>query len=103
MYTCREQAQRAQILIIWTDCDREGENIGAEIRSACLEGNPNLDVYRAIFSEITGHAVYRALNNVVRLDDRKVDAVNCRSELDLRIGISLLYLPFHSKLMMSLL
>ena len=26
-----EESRRAQQLIIWTDCDREGENIGSEI------------------------------------------------------------------------
>lgn len=33
--TLVREAQRADVLIIWTDCDREGENIGDEIRQAC--------------------------------------------------------------------
>uniref|UniRef100_A0A7E4VQF8 DNA topoisomerase n=1 Tax=Panagrellus redivivus TaxID=6233 RepID=A0A7E4VQF8_PANRE len=84
--TLKEQSRGAEILVIWTDCDREGENIGAEIVSVCLSVNPRLDVYRARFSEITYQAVTRALNNVIRLDQNEVDAVDCRSELDLRIG-----------------
>ncbi|MCP9257464.1 DNA topoisomerase [Dirofilaria immitis] len=75
-----------KLLVIWTDCDREGEAIGAEVVTVCTQVNRNLDVYRARFSEITNTAVNRALNNLVRLDQRLVDAVECRSELDLRIG-----------------
>ncbi|OZC06314.1 DNA topoisomerase [Onchocerca flexuosa] len=75
-----------QLLVIWTDCDREGEAIGAEVVTVCTQAKHNLDVYRARFSEITNTAVNRALNNLVRLDQRLVDAVECRSELDLRIG-----------------
>jgi DNA topoisomerase-3 len=84
--TLLEQSRQAQVLIIWTDCDREGEHIGAEIINVCHRQNPRLEVYRAIFSEITAPSVNRALQNVVRLDQNKVDAVDCRSELDLRIG-----------------
>lgn len=47
---------------------------------------PNIRVYRAKFSEITSAAVYRALNNVGDPDIRQSQAVDVRSELDLRIG-----------------
>lgn len=46
--------------------------------SVCTGVNRNVDVYRARFSEITSTAVNRALNNLVRLDQRLVDAVECR-------------------------
>ncbi|KAK6102024.1 DNA topoisomerase family protein [Brugia pahangi] len=84
--TLIEEIQKSDLLVIWTDCDREGEAIGAEVVSVCSQVNRNLDVYRARFSEITSAAVNRALNNLVRIDQRLVDAVECRSELDLRIG-----------------
>lgn len=47
---------------------------------------PNIRVFRAKFSEITSAAVFRALNNVVEPDLRQSQAVDVRSELDLRIG-----------------
>ena len=45
-----QQARYAKALFIWTDCDREGEHIGAEVREAALKGNNRLDVKRARFS-----------------------------------------------------
>lgn len=46
------QARNAKALFIWTDCDREGEHIGDEVRSAALKGNRRLEVKRAKFSNI---------------------------------------------------
>lgn len=46
------EARRARYLVIWTDCDREGEHIGGEIRDAAKKGNRNLEVKRARFSNI---------------------------------------------------
>uniref|UniRef100_A0A158R560 DNA topoisomerase n=1 Tax=Syphacia muris TaxID=451379 RepID=A0A158R560_9BILA len=84
--TLMEEIRNSDILVIWTDCDREGEDIGAEIVTVCKEVKPRIDVFRARFSEITQAAIWRAVNSLCRLDQRMVDAVECRSELDLRIG-----------------
>jgi DNA topoisomerase-3 len=37
-------------LFIWTDCDREGEHIGSEVRKQAFMGNRRLEVKRAKFS-----------------------------------------------------
>ncbi|ODN03898.1 DNA topoisomerase 3-alpha [Orchesella cincta] len=84
--TLEQQAAYHQVLIIWTDCDREGENIGYEVISVCQRINPRLQVLRAKFSEMTKSAVTRAMNTLVQPDKRVSDAVDVRSELDLRIG-----------------
>ena len=44
------QARYCRALFIWTDCDREGEHIGGEVRAAALKGKANLQVKRARFS-----------------------------------------------------
>lgn len=46
------QAKYASILFIWTDCDREGEHIGSEIRGIAIKANPSIQVWRARFSNI---------------------------------------------------
>ncbi|XP_060521487.1 DNA topoisomerase 3-alpha [Cylas formicarius] len=73
-------------LIVWTDCDREGENIGFEIIKVCTDVRPGLRIYRAKFSEITGASVFRALATLGRPDKNVSDAVDVRQELDLRTG-----------------
>lgn len=36
--TLEKEARQCQALVIWTDCDREGENIGFEIIDVCKAG-----------------------------------------------------------------
>ncbi|KAF2224271.1 DNA topoisomerase III [Elsinoe ampelina] len=84
------QARYSQKLFIWTDCDREGEYIGTEIRSVASKSNPRLlqagNIARAKFSNIERQHVINAARNPVELDDRQANAVGARMELDLRIG-----------------
>ena len=47
-----QEARRADVLMIWTDCDREGEHIGSEIAGVCRKVNPRIQVKRARFSAI---------------------------------------------------
>ncbi|KAF2030689.1 DNA topoisomerase 3-beta [Setomelanomma holmii] len=80
------QARYASILFIWTDCDREGEHIGTEVRDIALKANPNMQVYRARFSNIERAHVIQASQNPIRLDEAQANAVAARIELDLRLG-----------------
>ncbi|KAM9305439.1 DNA topoisomerase 3-alpha [Gastrophryne carolinensis] len=84
--TLEREVRQCQALIIWTDCDREGENIGFEIIHVCKAVKPNLQVFRARFSEITPRSIRIACENLVEPDQNISDAVDVRSELDLRIG-----------------
>merc|ERR1719483_700099 len=43
--TLEKEAKGVQALVIWTDCDREGENIGFEVIQVCLAANPRLKIY----------------------------------------------------------
>ncbi|KAL5599520.1 hypothetical protein FOVSG1_007332 [Fusarium oxysporum f. sp. vasinfectum] len=80
------QARYAQALVIWTDCDREGEHIGNEIVEAARKGKPGIQVLRARFSNVERAHVISAAKNLATLDERQVHAVSARIELDLRIG-----------------
>lgn len=83
-------AATAHYLFIWTDCDREGENIGAEIRDCALKRGNRLTqpgkVVRARFSNIERAHIQQAARNPVTLDEHQASAVYARIELDLRIG-----------------
>ncbi|GAB1320611.1 DNA topoisomerase [Madurella fahalii] len=81
-----DQARRVSVLVIWTDCDREGEHIGSEIRDAARKGNSQIQVKRARFSNVERAHILSAARRLVALDDKQVDAVAARIELDLRIG-----------------
>ncbi|GAA6215596.1 DNA topoisomerase 3-alpha [Lates japonicus] len=86
--TLEKEARQCQALIIWTDCDREGENIGFEIIDVCKAVKPNLQLFRAKFSEITPNSIRRACETLTEPDANISDAVDVRQELDLRIGAS---------------
>ncbi|GAV29059.1 hypothetical protein PMKS-002538 [Pichia membranifaciens] len=84
-----ELAKSSDVLMIWTDCDREGEYIGWEILKAAQEGNSSFtldNVYRARFSHLESKHIYSAACNPVRLDKLAIDAVDTRMEIDLRTG-----------------
>ncbi|KAJ1770695.1 DNA topoisomerase 3-alpha [Coemansia sp. RSA 1843] len=83
------EARTASHLYIWTDCDREGEGIGGEIAELCIASNPRIVVKRAHFSSVLPQEIHSAMQNPRDLDMRQVDAVEARTELDLRIGSAL--------------
>lgn len=82
----RNEAKHADQLIIWTDCDREGEYIGWEISEICKKAKPRLRVFRARYSVMTTQAIQRSMENLGPLDMGLVEAAQARSELDLRSG-----------------
>lgn len=85
------EARNIDKLMIWTDCDREGEYIGFEIFNAAKKYNSTLglsQVWRARFSHLERNHVIQAAKNPIKLDMRAVAAVSCRMEIDFRVGTS---------------
>lgn len=86
------QGRTARALFIWTDCDREGEFIGTEVRQVASGGNPRLlqpgNTVRARFSNIERQHIINAARNPIALDENQAQAVSARIELDFRIGTS---------------
>ncbi|KAF2139686.1 uncharacterized protein K452DRAFT_300213 [Aplosporella prunicola CBS 121167] len=81
-----QQAKYCNTLFIWTDCDREGEHIGTEIRDIARKANSRLEVKRARFSNVERAHIINAARNPIELDEKQANAVAARIELDLRIG-----------------
>ncbi|PIA28480.1 hypothetical protein AQUCO_06900036v1 [Aquilegia coerulea] len=86
--TLQDEAKHCQWLVLWLDCDQEGENIAFEVVDVCCAVNPRLDVWRARFSALTSRDVYQAVQNLVRPNKWLADAVDVRQESDLRVGAS---------------
>ncbi|OWB58565.1 DNA topoisomerase activity protein [[Candida] boidinii] len=85
------EARNSDILMIWTDCDREGEYIGYEIVQAANKTNPRMTVdsaFRAHFSFLERSHISHAARNPTKLDKKAIAAVQTRTELDLRTGAS---------------
>ncbi|XP_062093553.1 DNA topoisomerase 3-alpha [Humulus lupulus] len=86
--TLEEEARRCQWLVLWLDCDREGENIAFEVVQVCTAVNPHLTIRRAHFSALIDRDIHEAAQNLVPPNKFFADAVDARQEIDLRIGAS---------------
>jgi hypothetical protein len=47
-----QEARSSQQLILWLDCDREGEAISMEVAEVCKAVNPNIQIKRARFTAL---------------------------------------------------
>lgn len=86
--TLQQEVRNCQWLILWLDCDREGENIAFEVIEVCTEVNRNLNIFRARFSALIDREIHEAAQNLDRPNQLFADAVDARQEMDLRIGAS---------------
>jgi DNA topoisomerase-1 len=82
----KKLAKEAEVAIIATDYDREGELIGADARDIVVKANPKLDTYRARFSAITKGEIDRAFAELGPLDENLADAGEARQDIDLIWG-----------------
>ncbi|XP_050303621.1 DNA topoisomerase 3-beta-1 [Anthonomus grandis grandis] len=85
------EAKGCDYLVLWLDCDKEGENICFEVMSSVansMNGNVYSDnvTYRAKFSAITDKDIKAAFNNLAHPNENEAKSVDARQELDLRIG-----------------
>ncbi|KAI9314572.1 DNA topoisomerase [Dichotomocladium elegans] len=86
------EAKGVDYLVLWLDCDREGENICFEVIENCLpamaRGATMAQVLRARFSAITAQDVRRAMENLVKPNENEAKAVDARQEFDLKVGVA---------------
>ncbi|KAK9812774.1 hypothetical protein WJX72_003468 [[Myrmecia] bisecta] len=83
-----QQARQCQWLVLWLDCDREGENIAFEVIDVCIKANPRLVIKRARFSALIARDLHRAVASLQPPNENDAKAVDARQEIDLRIGAS---------------
>jgi len=82
----KESAKKADLIILATDKDREGEAIAWHIIHAL---KVNKDYQRIVFHEITKRAVVKALKNPGKIDMNLVNAQQARRILDRLVGYKL--------------
>lgn len=91
----QDEARNVNFIVLWMDCDREGENINFEVLDCCMnimkssgEGDNYDRVYRAYFSAINPSDIQKAYQSLGKPDKNQALSVDDRQELDLKIGVA---------------
>ena len=89
----RSEGKNVDYLVLWLDCDREGENICFEVMDIVCPNMKRMpenhqQVYRAHFSAITPSDIQKAMGNLGEPNFHESEAVNARQELDLKVGVA---------------
>jgi len=87
----RQESSGMDYIVLWLDCDREGENICFEVLDndhLKQSSNRQQQIFRAKFSAITASDINRAMNSLTTPNQNEARAVDARQELDLKIGVS---------------
>lgn len=83
----QKEAKGASSIVLWLDCDKEGENICFEVIDAVLPVmNRQAGIYRAHFTAVTEQEVQTAMRNLREPNKNEALSVDARQETDLRIG-----------------
>ncbi|MDI6689863.1 MAG: DNA topoisomerase I [Actinomycetota bacterium] len=82
-------AKDADVAVISTDFDREGELIGIDAVNKIREVNPNIKVKRARFSSLTESEIKRAFSNLEDVYMSLAQAGEARQDIDLIWGATL--------------
>lgn len=78
--------KEATDLVLWLDCDREGENIAFEVIKVVKRVNKNINIYRAHFSSISPKEITKAVKTLQQPNSNISKAVDVRQKLDLLFG-----------------
>lgn len=85
-----QEARGCNHLVLWLDCDREGENICFEVIE-CTGFNVKdggKGIHRARFSSVTEKDILKAMENLVQPNRNEALAVDARQEIDLKVGVA---------------
>jgi len=86
-------SNKCDFIVLWLDCDKEGENICFEVLEICKNNIPNSKktqrVYRAKFSSIAKKDIVTAFEGLKHLPNYNESiSVDARQVLDLKIGVA---------------
>lgn len=92
----QSEAKGADILVLWLDCDREGENICFEVIDSTEAWMSNTlppefrnnRIFRAKFSAISAPEIRQAMASLGKPNKAEALAVDARQELDLKVGVA---------------
>ena len=91
----RNEGKGVDYLVLWLDCDREGEAIAFEVIDVVapvMGGSrvlgPSGGILRAKFSAVTKDDILRAMSSLVAPNRCEANAVAARQELDLKVGVA---------------
>jgi DNA topoisomerase-3 len=87
------ESRDVDYLVLWLDCDREGENICFEVircveKSMKVNRDGKQNIFRAKFSAITPKDIEKAMSSLGSPNENESKAVEARQELDLKIGVA---------------
>ncbi len=85
----KKEAKKSGRVYLAADSDREGEAISYHIKNAIKKDNPDIDVKRIVFNEITERAIKEAVKNPKEIDENLVNAQKARRVLDRIVGYTL--------------
>ncbi|CAD7694740.1 unnamed protein product [Ostreobium quekettii] len=87
----QNEAKDCDYLVLWLDCDREGENICFEVMDNTVKWmrrRSGQQVFRAQFSSISASEIKAAMRNLGKPNENEALAVDARQELDLKVGVA---------------
>lgn len=87
----QQEARGCDYLVLWLDCDREGENICFEVIESTVGVMKKVlgqQVFRARFSAISERDIFHAMDNLVDPNKNEALAVDARQEIDLKVGVA---------------
>jgi DNA topoisomerase I len=82
----KQKAKKADLVLLASDNDREGEAISFHLRNALQNGKTDQEIRRITFNEITPKAIREAVANPGSIDMSKVNAQKARRILDRIVG-----------------
>ena len=75
------EAKGCDYIVLWLDCDKEGENICFEVLDCVRDSMKKMDrraIFRAKFSSITDKDIVAAMNSLGEPDENQSRSVDAR-------------------------